>query len=129
MRFFSIIVFSCFFLPVFCCAKDFENNQEQLYNEDFLYSDSVKLLILNKMLAKHEELLLKEGNSTYYNNLEMSLYQSFRSSNNKGTVALIRVVEHKLDEEPEIIFQGWLFSSMPSISTITHPIYEIILLE
>ena len=92
---------------------------------------SVKMadfVALNKVTSKSEKFSVKIGESTFFGNIEIRLIKCYKSSDiyNPIDKILLRVDEHKIDSDPDTIFQGWLFSSNPSISGVKHPVYEII---
>ena len=90
-----------------------------------------KIITLNKITAKSEEMILKSNAPQYFGNIELILYRCLKhqdqySPDNK---ALIKITEHKLHEDPVKVFQGWLFSSSITASTFEHPVYEVFVKE
>ena len=89
--------------------------------------DSGKIIILNKITATSKELNLKIGKPQYFGNIQITLHKCIKNLDpyNEDNHMLFTVTEHKIDEDPMLIFQGWLLSSSISISSLEHPIYEI----
>ena len=89
--------------------------------------DSGKIIILNKITATSKELNLKIRKPQYFGNIQITLHKCIKNFDpyNEDNHMLFTVTEHKIDEDPMLIFQGWLLSSSISISSLEHPIYEI----
>lgn len=89
--------------------------------------DNGKIIVLNKITATSKELNLKIGKSQYFGNIQITLHKCTKNLDpyNEDNYMLFTVTEHKIDEDPMLIFQGWLLSSSISISSLEHPIYEI----
>lgn len=90
--------------------------------------DNGKIIVLNKITATSKELNLKLGESKYFGNIQITLHKCVKNLDpyNEDNNILLTVTEHKIDEDPILTFQGWLFSSSISISSLEHPIYEIL---
>jgi hypothetical protein len=43
----------------------------------------------------------------------------------KESIAFVRIVEEKSNNNPEKIFSGWMLSSSPALSALDHPIYDV----
>jgi len=86
-----------------------------------------KIIALNKITATSKELVLKTGESEYFGNIKITLHKCVKNVDPyiEDNYILLTVTEHKIDEDPILIFQGWLISSSVSLSTFEHPIYEI----
>jgi hypothetical protein len=87
-----------------------------------------EVVALNKVTSKSERLSMKIGEHTFFGNIEITAYKCIKSHDiyNPIDKILIKIEEHKSDLDPENIFQGWLLSSNPGISGLTHPVYEVI---
>ncbi|XVN43220.1 MAG: DUF2155 domain-containing protein [Candidatus Rickettsia vulgarisii] len=88
---------------------------------------SGKITALNKITATSKELLLKTNEPQYFGNIQIKLHKCFKNLDpyNEDNYMLLTVIEHKIDEDSKLIFQGWMSSSSISLSTFEHPIYEI----
>lgn len=95
------------------------------------FYDSAKIIALNKITANSEEIILKIGKTSYFHNAEIKLNKCWKSPDQymPNNQILLDVVENKADEDAKSIFHGWLISSQPSLSTLEHPVYEIMAVE
>lgn len=86
-----------------------------------------KIIALNKITAKSQEMILNVGEAKYFGNIEIKLQKCLKIPNpyKPDNKILLTVIENKTDEDPTVIFQGWMMSSNISISTFEHPVYEI----
>jgi len=39
--------------------------------------------------------------------------------------AFLEIVEVRPNERPDVLFQGWMFSSSPALSALEHPVYDV----
>lgn len=86
-----------------------------------------KVVALNKITATSQELLLKLNEPQYFGNIQITLHKCLANPDpyNEDAYMLVTINEHKIDEDPTLIFQGWLLSSSLSLSTLEHPVYEL----
>ena len=45
------------------------------------------------------------------------------------SAAYLEIVERKTNEEPKMVFSGWMFASSPAVSAMEHPVYDIWVLD
>lgn len=97
-----------------------DQNYLKVYN-------SAKIIAINKITAQSKEIILNSDEPKYFGNIEIKIYKCYKDTNpyNPDSKILLSVTEEKIDEEPAILFQGWMMSSNISISTFEHPVYEI----
>jgi len=95
------------------------------------YYSSANLVAINKITAKSKQITVKMGQSAHFDNAELKLHRCFKDGSSDATSnqMLITVVENKFDEDPRQIFHGWLISSAPALSTLEHPVYEVVASE
>lgn len=100
--------------------------EENSRKKEGLY-DAGYAMILNKITANSEKRKLSIGEVTYFNNAAITLEKCHQSIENGVNITkmLIQLVEDKVDEDPKLIFRGWLISDQPALHTIEHPIYDI----
>ncbi|HJD57337.1 MULTISPECIES: DUF2155 domain-containing protein [Rickettsieae] len=100
------------------------NNAE---NSELKICQQGKIIALNKITATSKEMLLKLNEPQYFGNIQIKLHKCIKNLDpyNGDNYMLLTITEHKIDEDPMLIFQGWLISSSISVSTFEHPIYEI----
>jgi hypothetical protein len=41
------------------------------------------------------------------------------------SAAFLEIREKKADEEPKLLFSGWMFASSPALSALQHPVYDL----
>jgi hypothetical protein len=118
-------------------AEDNIDNQEEMNieeNDDVILNDNYfrKFAIIraiNKITAQSSLEKIAVGDSAKYGNLTISIKSCWAadpeiSPENK---ILLQVEEKSYSNTSNIhIFYGWLFSNTPSISSIEHPVYDII---
>lgn len=128
----SIILFSlCFFYTTIRAEENIQDIEivelPRAESPELRSYDNGKIIVLNKITATSKELNLKRGESKYFGNIRITLHKCTQNLDpyNEDNYMLFTVTEHKIDEDPISIFQGWLFSSSISISSLEHPIYEI----
>ena len=111
-----------FFLTFFLLIFDnfcFANN----INGEFT---SIK--VLDKVSSKNKLLKLKNGEDFNYKDL---LIKSIKCKNsefddNPEITAYIQVKDlRNKDKNDVFVFNGWMFSSSPSIASFDHPVYDI----
>ncbi len=95
------------------------------------YYNSAKLYAINKITAKSRQITVQIGKSAYFDNAEIILHRCWKAPGRPMPInqALVTVTENKFDEDPKQIFQGWLISSQPALSTLEHPVYEVMAAE
>tara|TARA_B100000989_G_scaffold189064_1_gene142360 strand:- start:168 stop:569 length:402 start_codon:yes stop_codon:yes gene_type:complete len=84
--------------------------------------------ILDKISSKNTLLKLKNGEDTKYKDL---LIKSMKCRNsefddNPEITAYIQVSDlNNKNKDDVFVFNGWMFSSSPSIAPFDHPVYDI----
>jgi hypothetical protein len=92
----------------------------------------IEIKILDKVSSKSVLLKLKIGEEKEYNNL---LVKSLKCKNsefddNPEITAYIQVKDLTRKNKDEVfIFNGWTFSSSPTINPFDHPVYNIWLMK
>ncbi len=98
------------------------------YSNNELEGDFINLKILDKISSKNELIKLKNGEEKKYKDL---LIKSMKCKNsefddNPETTAYIQVKDlTNKDKDDVFVFNGWMFSSSPSITPFDHPVYDI----
>lgn len=82
---------------------------------------------LNKVTARISELEAAVGTSAYFGNLEIIVKRCWQSppEDLPENAILLEIWERKTGETPDVIFNGWMFSSSPSLSDLEHPVYDV----
>ena len=96
-----------------------------------LITNSAKILAINKVTTKHKTIEIKQDESIYFGNITITLHKCNKIQNqySSDNQIYLSVYEHSVNNDPEKIFQGWIISSSPSLSTIVHPIYQLLAIE
>ena len=119
--FFFILVFLQFFL--FPSILKTEESSQLKNNEQF-----VKIKILDKVSSKNSELEFEIGNEKQFKNLQIKALKCKNSEfdDNPEITAYLQVKDISNKSNDEVfVFNGWTFSSSPSIKPFDHPVYDI----
>ena len=101
-------------------------------SENRLEGKFTNIQVLDKISSKNILLKLKNGEETNYKDL---LIKSMKCKNsefddNPEIKAYIQVRDlTKNDNDKVFVFNGWMFSSSPSITPFDHPVYDIWLVK
>ena len=109
--FYLIILFSLF------SSKSFANN-----------INFVEIKILDKVSSKTSQLTLDINKETKFENLIIKVLKCKNSEfdDNPEITAYMQVQDITLDNNDQVfVFNGWTFSSSPSITLFDHPVYDI----
>ena len=102
------------------------------YSDDNLEGSFTDIKILDKISSKNTLIKLKNKEDTIYKDL---LIKSMKCKNsefddNPETTAYIQVRDLTYKNNDEVfVFNGWMFSSSPSIAPFDHPVYDVWLLN
>ena len=86
---------------------------------DKISSKNTLVILKNGIEVKHKDLLVKSMkcvNSEFDDNPEIMAYIQVKDLTNK-------------DNDDVFVFNGWMFSSSPSIAPFDHPVYDIWLVK
>ena len=98
------------------------------YSSDNLEGSFTDIKILDKISSKNTLIKLKNREDTIYKDL---LIKSMKCKNsefddNPEITAYIQVSDlTNKDKDDVFVFNGWMFSSSPSIAPFDHPVYDI----
>ena len=113
------------FLVYFFLAEDSisKTNLDGVFTDikilDKISSKNTLLKLKNGELIKHKDLVIKSlkcKNSEFDDNPEIMAYIQVRDLTNKNN-------------DEVFVFNGWMFSSSPSIVPFDHPVYDIWLVD
>jgi hypothetical protein len=116
--YFFILVY--FFLINLSFAKD---------NTEGVFTD---LKILDKISSKNNLVKLKNGELTTFKDLSIKSLKCKNSGfdDNPEITAYIQVKDLTDKNNNEVfVFNGWMFSSSPSIAPFDHPVYDVWLIK
>ena len=112
LTFFFVIVFNNYLL-----------SDEKIYEGNF-----VELKVLDKVSSKNYKIKIKIGEEKVFKNISIKPLKCRNSEfdDNPEIIAYLQVRDLKNIENNEVfVFNGWAFSSSPSINTFDHPIYDL----
>ena len=102
------------------------------YSKSQLEGSFTEIKILDKISSKNTLLTLKNGQLLKFKDLSI---QSLKCKNsefddNPEITAYIQVRDLSNQNNDEVfVFNGWMFSSSPSITPFDHPIYDVWLVK
>tara|TARA_X000000368_G_C22798950_1_gene609366 strand:- start:113 stop:520 length:408 start_codon:yes stop_codon:yes gene_type:complete len=120
---FKIILLICIF---------YFNLINNSYSENILKVSFTDIKILDKISSKNTLIKLKNGESKKFNDL---LIKSLKCKNsefddNPEITAYLQVTDLTDKKNNEVfVFNGWMFSSSPSLTPFDHPVYDIWLVQ
>ena len=123
--FFLILILVQFFL--FSSILKSETNSQTKNNEQF-----VQIKILDKISSKNSKLEIEIGKEKKYKNLLIKALKCKNSEfdDNPEITAYLQVKDISNKSNDEVfVFNGWTFSSSPSIRPFDHPVYDIWLVK
>ena len=93
----------------------------------FSYKKNANLLILNKITAKSELVKFELNKPKTFGNLSVEVHKCAKNINpsRPSNLVLITVFDNKPDGNKSLVFDGWMDSANLAISTVEHPVYEI----
>ncbi len=113
---FYFILFIYFLLSNLSFAK---NNTEGVFTD---------LKILDKISSKNTLIQLKNGELVKFKDLSIKSFKCKNSEfdDNPEITAYIQVKDLTDQNNDEVfVFNGWMFSSSPSITPFDHPVYDV----
>jgi len=112
----KLIIF--FYFSLFSVALS-QSNLEGTYTN---------IKILDKISSKNTLLKLKNGDLVSFKDLSIKSLKCKNSEfdDNPEITAYMQVTDHNnLNNDEVFVFNGWMFSSSPSITPFDHPVYDI----
>ena len=113
----KIHIFYYLILSLLFSSKSFANN-----------INFVEIKILDKVSSKTSQLTLDINKETKFENLIIKVLKCKNSEfdDNPEVTAYMQVQDITLDNNDQVfVFNGWTFSSSPSITLFDHPVYDI----
>ena len=106
----------------------YSSNVNSLENSESLEGNFIEIKILDKVSSKNNVLKIKIGEEQKFKNL---LIKSLKCKNsefddNPEITAYLQVIDLNNKNNDEVfVFNGWTFSSSPTIKPFDHPVYDI----
>ena len=101
---------------------------QKLYSKDNLEGDYTSIKILDKISSKNTLIKLKNGREFRYKDLSIKSMRCINSKfdDNPEITAYIQARDlTKKNNDEVFVFNGWMFSSSPSLAPFDHPVYDI----
>ncbi len=121
-KFFIIVLFIIFFFQ-----KNILNSNENIY-----FGNNVDVKILDKLSSKNKLIKLEVGKNFKFKNLNLKVLKCKNSKfdDDPEITSYLQVQDLNNTGNNEVfIFNGWTFSSSPSIQVFDHPIYDLWILR
>ena len=102
--------------------------QTTSYSNESLFGKFIEIKILDKVNSKNSTLVLKIGEEQKFKNLSIKALKCKNSEfdDNPEITAYIQVRDLTNKNNDEVfVFNGWMFSSSPSIAPFDHPVYDV----
>ena len=115
----NLFFFLILFFLIFNNPLNSQNNLEGIYTD---------IKILDKISSKNIFLKLRNGDPVIYKNLSIKSMKCKNSEfdDDPEIIAYIQVRDLTNKDNNEVfVFNGWMFSSSPSITPFDHPVYDI----
>ena len=106
----------------------YSSNVNSLENSESLEGNFIEIKILDKVSSKNNILIIKIGQEQKFKNLSI---KSLKCKNSKfdddpEITAYLQVKDLTNKSNNEVfIFNGWTFSSSPTVKPFDHPVYDI----
>ncbi len=116
----KFLILNIFFLLMFSSLK--------LYSKDTTAGVNTNIKILDKISSKNELIKLRNGEEYLYKDLSIKSMKCTNSEfdDNPEITAYIQVKDLTNKNKDDVfVFNGWMFSSSPSITPFDHPVYDI----
>ena len=113
------IIFCTILLSTSSFASELEGEFTSIKVLDKISSKNILVKLANGDETKHKDLIIKSlkcSNSEFDDNPEITAYIQVRDTTNKN-------------KNDVFVFNGWMFSSSPSITPFDHPVYDIWLVD
>ena len=97
-----------------------------------LNSNIVDIKILDKLSSKNKLIKIKVGEEYIFKNLALKVLKCKNSKfdDNPEITTYLQVRDSKNSNNDEVfVFNGWTFSSSPSIQVFDHPVYDLWILR
>ena len=102
------------------------------FSQSNLEGSYTDIKILDKISSKNTLLKLRNGDLVSFEDLSIKSLKCKNSEfdDNPEITAYLQVIDlNNLNNDEVFIFNGWMFSSSPSITPFDHPVYDIWLMS
>ena len=112
-----------FFLTLFLLNNTLANGQDTLLEGNYL-----EIKVLDKVSSKNYELKIKIEEEKIFKNISIKALKCKNSEfdDNPEITAYLQVKDLMSKNNDEVfVFNGWTFSSSPTLTPFDHPVYDI----
>ena len=101
-----------------------------LFNNKFGFGKTT-IGALNKVSGKVSKLIIEDDGEIFFGSLKIIAHTCTKSPPEEPpeNKAFLEVWDIKYDQENKKIFNGWMFSSSPSISALEHAVYDVWIID
>ncbi len=101
-----------------------------LFNNKFVFGKTT-IGALNKVSGKVSKLIIEDDGEIFFVSLKIISHTCTKSPPEEPpeNKAFLEVWDIKYDQENKKIFNGWMFSSSPSISALEHAVYDVWIID
>jgi hypothetical protein len=127
----KIRIFYYFFLSLLFTTHSFSTDVSSIITPKILWKNNinfVEIKILDKISSQTSQLSLNIEQETKFENLIIKVLKCKNSEfdDNPEVTAYIQVQDITFKNNDQVfVFNGWTFSSSPSITLFDHPVYDI----
>ena len=107
--------------------KNYLNSDDKIY-----FGNNVDIKILDKLSSKNKLIKLEVGKNFKFKNLNLKVLKCKNSKfdDDPEITSYLQVKDlNNTDNNEVFVFNGWTFSSSPSIQVFDHPVYDLWILR
>ena len=120
-------LFIIIFFLIFFFQKNYLNSNDKIY-----FGNNVDIKILDKLSSKNKLIKLEVGKNFKFKNLNLKVLKCKNSKfdDDPEITSYLQVKDlNNTDNNEVLVFNGWTFSSSPSIQVFDHPVYDLWILR
>ncbi len=95
------------------------------------YENSAVLEALDKVTGRVFKVNAALDTQTEFGTLKIKVRSCYKAppEETPESAAYLEITEEKQDDQPVLLFKGWMFASSPGLSTLEHAVYDVIVLD
>ena len=112
---------------IFFFQENYLNSNDKIY-----FGNNVDIKILDKLSSKNKLIKLEVGKNFKFKNLNLKVLKCKNSKfdDDPEITSYLQVKDlNNTDNNEVFVFNGWTFSSSPSIQVFDHPVYDLWILR
>jgi len=89
--------------------------------------ESVVVRALDKVTARTQDLTIGIDQTAQYGTLKITARKCLKRppEDTPEISTFLEIHELKEDEDPLLVFNGWMFASSPALNALEHPVYDV----